>query len=35
MDQPIRGHPDNHRPVARGHHVHAPEDDPADAQDHP
>lgn len=35
MDQPIRGHLDNHSPVACGDHVHAPEDYPADAQDHP
>lgn len=35
MDQPICGHLDDHRPVARGDHVHAPEDDPAHNQDHP
>lgn len=35
MDQPICGHPDNHRPVACCHHVHAPEDSSAVNQDHP
>lgn len=35
MDQPICGHPDNHRPVARSDHVHAPKDYLADTKDHP
>ncbi len=35
MDQPIRGHLDNHSPVACGDHIHAPEDYPSDTQDRP
>lgn len=35
MDQPVCGHLDNHSPVARCDHVHAPESYLADTQDRP